>query len=137
MAAHPVTLRLPEPLYAHFQSRARQTRRTLEAELLDAVATVAADEEQLPQDVARAITDLEFLNDEELWRVARNRLSDKTRSHLEALNLKQQREALTPAEQVTLEQLVHQYDRAVLIRAEAARLLKERGQDPSELLTAR
>lgn len=137
MAAHPITLRLPEPLYAHFQSRARKTRRTLEAELLDAVATVAADEEQLPQDVARVIADLELLNTEELWLVARNRLSEETRADLEALNLKQQREALTPAEQERLEQLVHEYDRAVLLRAEAARLLKERGQDVSELLTAR
>jgi hypothetical protein len=89
------------------------------------------------QDVVRAIADLELLNDEELWRVARNRLSEETRSDLEALNLKQQREALTPAEIRTLEQRVHEYDRAVLLRAEAARLLKERGQDPARLLTAR
>jgi hypothetical protein len=136
MAAHPVTLRLPGPLYAHFQSRARQTRRTLEAELLDAVA-VAADEEQLPQDVARAVADLRLLSTEELWMVARNRLSERTRSALEALNLKQQREALTPAEQERLEQLVLEYDCAVLLRAEAARLLKERGQNVSELLAAR
>jgi len=31
---------------------------------------------------------------------------------------------------------MHQYDQAVLLRAEAARLLKERGQDVSMLLGA-
>jgi hypothetical protein len=137
MAAHAVTLRLPAPLYDHFQSRAERARRSLEAELLDAVATVAADEEELSQDMAKALEELEFLNDEELWRAAQNRLSAETRSQLEGLNLKQQRDPLTPDERETLEQLVHQYDQAVLLRAEAARLLKSRGHDVAKLLTAR
>lgn len=137
MAAHAVTLRIPAPLYNHFQSRAERAHRSLEAELLDAVATVAADEEELSGDVAKAIGDLEFLTDEELWCAARNRLSDAARSQLEALNFKQQREKLTPADKETLEQLVHQYDQAVLLRAEAVRLLKERGHDVAKLLTAR
>lgn len=72
---------------------------------------------------------LELLNDDALWRTARNHLSDEVRSQLEALNFKQQGERLTPAEKKTLTQLVHQYDRAVLLRAEAARLLMERGHD--------
>lgn len=136
MAAHPVTLRLPAPLYNHYRNRAEQAHRSLEAELLDAVAIVAADEEALSHDVTQALEDLGHLNDEELWHAARNRLSDEAGSQLEALNLKQQRATLTPAEKETLEQLVHQYDRAVLLRAEAARLLKERGHDVSGLLTA-
>lgn len=91
----------------------------------------------MEHDLAKAIADLDLLNDDELWRAARNRLSDEARAQLEALNFKQQREGLTPAEQETLEHLVHQYDQAVLLRAEAARLLKARGHDVSTLLTAR
>jgi hypothetical protein len=136
MAARPVTLRLPAPLYDHFQNRAERAHRSLEAELLDAVAMVVADEEELSHEVARSIVELELLNDEELWRAARNRLSDDVRVQLAALNSKQQREELTPAEKETLEQLVHQYDLAVLLRAEAARLLKERGHEVARLLTA-
>jgi hypothetical protein len=137
MAAHPVTLRLPETLYDLFQSRAERAHRSLEAELLDAVATVAADEEELSDAMAKAIADLELLSDQELWHAARNCLSAEAQSQLEALNFKQQREKLTVAEKETLEQLVHQYDEAVLLRAEAVRLLKEHGQDASKLLTAR
>jgi len=96
---------------------------------------IVADEEKLSQDVAKAFDDLELLNDQELWRAAQNRLPNDTRSELEALNLKQQIERLTPVEHAALEQLVHQYDQAVLLRAEAARLLKERGHDVSKLLT--
>jgi len=33
--------------------------------------------------------------------------------------------------------LVHQYDQAMLLRAEALRLLKERGHEVSKLLTVR
>jgi hypothetical protein len=137
MAAHAVTLRLPPTLFDHFQSRAERAHRSLEAELLDAVATVAADEEELSQDLTRAIRDLELLNDEELWRAARTSLSDDARSRLEALNFKQQREELAPAEQEMLEHLVHQYDQAVLLRAEAARLLKDRGHEVSKLYRGR
>jgi hypothetical protein len=138
MAAHPVTLRLPAPLFSYFQNRAERARRSLEAVLLEAVATVAAEEDQeLSQDLSQSLADLDLLTDEELWRAARNRLSEDLRLKLEALNLKQQRETLTPAEKDTLGQLVHHYDRAVLLRAQALRLLKERGQDVSKLLIPR
>jgi hypothetical protein len=56
MAAHPVTLRLPETLFDLFQSRAERAHRSLEAELLDAVATAAADEEELDHGMAKAWT---------------------------------------------------------------------------------
>jgi hypothetical protein len=130
-------LRLPAPLFQHFQTKAERAHRSLEAEILDAVATVAADEEELSPDRSNVIRDLELLNDEELWRAAQNRFSDDARLQLEALNLKQQRGRLTQAEQETQEQLVHQYDQALLLRAEAASLLKERGHDVSKLLTVR
>jgi plasmid stability protein len=136
MAARAITLQLPAPLYDHFQSRARQARRSVEAELLETVATAAAGEEELPGDVALALSDLELLSDDELRRAARNRLSSDVRSRLEGLNLKQQRERLAPAEREALEGLVRQYDQSVLLRAEAVRLLKQRGQDVSDLLAA-
>ncbi len=137
MTAHAITLQLPAPLYDHFQSRAERTHRSLEAELLDAVATVAEDEEDLSPDLSTAITDLKLLNDDELRLAARNRLSGDTKAQLDRLNFKQQNETLSPAEKETLEELVREYDRAVLLRAEALRLLKERGQAISELLIAR
>lgn len=103
---------------------------------MEAVATVAAEEEEVSLDVAEAVAALELLSDAELWRAARNSLAEADRSRLEALNLKQQKENLTPAEKETQERLLLQYDRAVLLRVEAARLVKERGHDVSGLLTA-
>ena len=130
--AHAVTLRLPSPLYEHFQSRADRDRRSLESVLLEAVAAKAGDEEELSPDLARSIAELELLTDDELWRAARNGLPGETKDRLEELNFKQQREGLTATEKELLEQLVCRYDEAVLMRAEAARILKQRGVDVSD-----
>ena len=62
MAARAITLELPAPLYDHFSSRAERAHRSLEAELLDAVATAAADEEELSDEMASALADLALLN---------------------------------------------------------------------------
>ncbi len=135
--AHAVTLQLPVSLYDHFKSRAKRTRRSLQAELLEAVATVATEEESLPRDMEQAIADLQVLDDEALWRAARAGLSEEARTRLEELNLKQQREGFTPSEREEHAHLLHQYDRAILVRAHAMQLLKERGHDVSQLLTRR
>ena len=75
-------------------------------------------------------------NDEALWLVARSRLAEEAAAHLEELHLKRQREGLTEAEALTLAGLVRQYERAMLVRAQAAALLRQRGHDVSELLAA-
>jgi len=130
-----VTLQLPAPLYRQLERRAEQTQRTVEAELLDVVATaVAADE--LPPDLAEAITPLAMLDDEVLWRAAQSRLPAEDAEQLESLHLKRQREGLTKAEADEAASLVRRYERAMLVRAEAAALLKQRGHDVSALLAA-
>ncbi len=133
--AHAVTLQLPVTLYDHFKSRAERARRSLESELLEAVATVATEEETLPEDMEQAVEDLQVLDDKALWGAARHCLPEEARARLEDLNLKQQREGLTPGEREAHTQLLHQYDRAILVRAHAMQLLKERGHDVSDLLT--
>ncbi|HEV8580086.1 MAG TPA: hypothetical protein VGX68_13520 [Thermoanaerobaculia bacterium] len=87
-------------------------------------------------EVAEAVAALELLSDAEHWRAARSSLAEADRLRLEALNHNSRKENLTLAEEKTLERLLLQYDRAILLRAEAARLLKERGHDISGLLTA-
>jgi hypothetical protein len=52
---------------------------------------------------------------------------------MENLHLKRQREGLTEVEAQSLVGLVRQYERAMLVRAQATVLLKQRGHDVSEL----
>ena len=53
---------------------------------------------------------------------------------LEALHFKQRDEGLSPSEEATRAKLMHEYERTMLIRAKAAKLLKDRGHDVSGLL---
>jgi hypothetical protein len=53
---------------------------------------------------------------------------------MEQLHLKRQRQGLTGSEAEALAGLVRHYERAMLVRAQAAALLKERSYDVAELL---
>jgi plasmid stability protein len=136
MSVQPVTVNLPTTLYSRLRRRAEQSRRTIEAELLDVVTTAVPVADDLPADLTEAISPLALLDDAELWRAARSRLADETAAQLEDLHLKRQRDGLTPAEEQTLAGLVRQYERVMLVRAQAAALLKQRGHDVTELLAA-
>jgi len=89
---------------------------------------------ELPADLAEAISPLSLLDDESLWRAARTRLPAESATQLESLHLKRQREGLTEAETQTLSGLVRQYERTMLVRAQAVALLKQRGHDVSHLI---
>jgi plasmid stability protein len=131
-----VTVRLPEPLYRQLQRRAQQTRRTVEDELVELVTSAVPLDEELPPDLAEAIASMGVLDDAELWRAARSRLAAEDAERFEELNAKRQREGLTSDEDRESAALVRRYERAMLVRAQAAALLKERGHDVSSLLTA-
>lgn len=134
MPAQSVTLHLPGTLYDHFKERAKRARRSLEAELLKAVEAARTEPEELPPQLARAVHELQELGDGALWRVARDHLPRDAARELEELNHKQQREGLSPAEEETLTRLAEAYERFLLLRAEAAGLLQERGYDISVLV---
>ena len=133
MSTHAVTLRLPLPMYELFKSRAKRADRSMEVELLEAVATVAEDQESLAADLAEAVAGLKLLDDDDLWRAARTHLPSEHHDELEALNFKLQSEGLTETEQQRQEQLLTACDRVMLVRAHGAKLLKERGYDITEL----
>ena len=135
MTVHAVTLHVPSLLYEQLKRRAEQAQRTVEAELLDIVVTSVPMSDDLPADLAEAITPLELLDDEALWRAARCSLPAEAATQMEDLHLKRQREGLTDSEVKTLDGLVRQYERTMLVRAQATALLKERGHDVSRLLT--
>ena len=134
MSAHAVTLHLEAPLYDYFRQRADHKRRSLEAELLETVEAAGPQAQELPPALARAVAELPGLDDEALWRVARDHLPQPAAAELEALNLKQQREGLNRTEEDALDRLTEAYERFLLLRAEAASLLRRRGHDVSELI---
>jgi hypothetical protein len=136
MAVQTVTVNVPGALYTRLQRRAEQANRTVEAELLDVLATAVPVADELPADLAEAVSPLALLDDEALGRAARSPLAAEAAARLEELHLKRQREGLTAAEAEALSGLVRQYERAMLVRSQAVALLHQRGRDVSHLLGA-
>ena len=135
MAAESLTVQLPSTLYTRLEERARQTRRSIEEELVDALVEVISVDDALPAGMADELMHLSTMSDAALWQVARtSHLSPAAAAHLEELNHKRQREGLDADEQQMAQALLHQYERAMLVRAEATVRLKERGHDVSSLL---
>lgn len=129
-----VTLTLPISVYERLKARAVQTHRSVEAEALDLLVMAVPIADELPADLEAAISPLTLLDDVALWQAARIHFGSADALQLEQLHHKQQREGLTEAEQQTVDQLVRHYERTMLVRAQAAALLKQRGHNVSSLL---
>jgi hypothetical protein len=104
----------------------------VEAELVDLLATAMPGENELPDEIGEELAGLEQCDDEALWQAARSRLAPETARRMEKLHRKRGRNGLSEAETQALSDLVRQYERAMLIRAHAAALLKQRGYDVSK-----
>src|SRR5713226_6873891 len=117
MSVQSLTLNIPEELYHRIKERADQTQRSVEDETLDLLATVVPVVDELPADLAEAISPLALLDDEALVRAVQSRLPADTSGQLEELHLKRQRAGLTADEEQTLALLTRQYERAMLVRA--------------------
>jgi plasmid stability protein len=129
MPVQTMTLEVPEEIYHRLEQRAQKTKRTVEAEVLDVLAAAVPASDQLSADLTEAISSLVLLDDEALWRAARSRLSVEVSEQLEELRLRQNIDGLTEAERQCLSNLTGQYERNMLIRAQAAALLHQRGRD--------
>jgi hypothetical protein len=136
MTIQTVTLNLPGALYDRIKRRAEQAHRSVEMELLEAVAMAMPAVDELPSDLSETISSLAHLDDETLQRAARRHFPTEEAAELEALHFKRQDEGLTKDETQRAAELTRQYERAMLIRAQAAGLLMQRGYDISALIAA-
>jgi hypothetical protein len=124
-----VTLKLPDALYEQVKRAADKAHRSLDDVLLDAVAAVAV---MASRDVQSALAQMAYLNEAALLQAARATVPAEQRERLAELHDKQQREGLLPEEEAEEQALLALYDETLLVRAQAAVLLKRRGYDVSD-----
>jgi len=129
-----LTLNVPGPLYDRLKHRAQRSNRTVEDETIDLLVAMMPTTDELSVDLAEAISHLSVLEDGSLWHAARAHLTPEDASRLEELHQKRQREGLDDTESRELPHLVRQFERFMLVRAQAAALLQQRGHDVSGLL---
>lgn len=127
---------LTNELYQQVKQRAGQANRTVEAEVVAVVEALLAGEDgqiSLPLPLAEELAQLAFLDDTHLWQAARQVAAMEKNERMQQLVLKQQAEGLTAAEAAEAQQLQHYAHRLMMIRAEAAVLLQQRGFDITAL----
>jgi plasmid stability protein len=129
-----LTLDVPDAVYSRLLDRAQRLNRSVELELLDVISTAVGNGEQLASELEEALDALAMMTDDELWNAARNRLARETSDEIRKLHDARQKSGLTSSETDALAQLMRQYDKALLVRARAAALLKSRGHDVQTLL---
>jgi DNA primase len=135
MTVHTVTFDLPQQVYEQIQKAAEKTQRPLKELLIEAVTAVAPVIGTASTDLRAALAQMAYWNDAALWRAARSTLSAEQKARLESLHDHQQRQGLTKEEEAEERALLQLYRETLLVRAQAAVLLKQRNYnvaDPSQ-----
>jgi hypothetical protein len=136
MREQTLTLTIPDVLYQRLKRQAEGNQRTVAEEALAALLAVVPVGGELPADLEQAVSPLSLLDDEALWRAARSQLAAEDVAQMEELHARRDRQGLAGSEAEELAALVRRYERAMLVRAQAAALLRQRGHDISALLKA-
>ncbi|MCL4207448.1 MAG: hypothetical protein KJ000_33615 [Pirellulaceae bacterium] len=134
MSTNTLILHVPSPLYDQLKQLAVQTQRSVEEETLAALAMAVPEGPSLSGELQEAMSSLAVQDTQALIEAARRPLGSDVVSELQHLHDKRQREGLSAAETTRLTGLVRQYERHMLVRAQAAALLKKRGCQLTELL---
>jgi len=139
MALQTITLQFPSLLYKQVNQRAAKKRRTACDEVIAVVENAFASEERadddllgVPLQIAEQVRQLTFLDDHHLLQAAQRIVPREKSERMQELIFKQQAEGLIELEQQEAKQLVMYANLVMLIRAEAAVLLQERGLDISQ-----
>lgn len=128
MGNHTVLITLPEVLYERVRISAEASARPVEDVLSQFIATsYPILDDDLPPEMRSEFAGWLLLSDANLWEIAKSRLEEAKQNALEALIERQKQRQLIDAEQRQLEQLLRESQELLLRKAEAQRLLAQRG----------
>lgn len=133
MSSHTLTLAVPDNIFARIRARAREARRSVEAEVIDLLADATADE-ALPADLEAAIAAVGMLDEAGLRLAAESRLTKKESDRLASLHYGRQKNGLTRAEDKERRELMLRYEKAMVVRATALAELRKRGVEVAEFI---
>lgn len=127
-----LTVELPDDIFEQIRQAAEQSDRSIDELLVEALTASVPSGSVPVQQLRSDLAQMAFMNDAALWQAARAAMTADQRERMEALNLKQQREGLTESEMKEAEALHRLYEDTLLVRAQAAVLLKRRRYDVSD-----
>jgi len=132
MGVQAITLNLPRTVYERIRQAAEKVQRPVDEVLVEAVTAVAPVMDTTSERLRTTLAQMAYLNDAALWQVARATMPAEQRERLEVLHHQQQCQELMAEERAEEQALLALYRETLLIRAQAAVLLKQRGYDVSD-----
>jgi post-segregation antitoxin (ccd killing protein) len=136
MTLQTIKVTLSDQIYRKVRQLALNKNRSVEDEIAAVVENALATDDDwqgVSDDIVNEVNQLRFLNTEQLWSAAKLTVPEEKSDRMQQLSLKLKSEGLVDAEQQELRQLQLLAQRIMLVRAEAASLLQDRGQDISTL----
>ncbi len=123
-----VTLQIPDRIYQRLLNTAHATKRPLEEVILHALRVGSPPEwDDVPEEFQADLADLDRLDDDTLWRIARShKTAEEMLRHDELLD-QNQNGTLTEKEKLELTALRKESERFMLCKAQAVVLLHWRG----------
>jgi hypothetical protein len=129
-----LTIDLPETVIALLKQCADHTQRTVQEVAREVISANVPLEPGISPMLAEELARMPQMSDAELWQAARMRVSSDDSDRLEELHYEKMNGGLSEEERDEQRRLLAVCDRVMLIRAQAAVLLKQRGHDISVLL---
>ncbi len=127
MTISTVAVPVPAPLYQRIERLARATRRSVPETLASALTAALPPAPDLPQPLADELAGLRWLSDAGLRDVLRPTFGKTQQARMSELSSLEDSRPLTEAEEKERQQLLVEYQRSLLRRAEAFAILSQRG----------
>lgn len=128
MIGRTVSVTLPEPLYERVRETAKASARSLQETLSRSIALLFPPlEDELPAELRPELAALSVASDAELRGLAERAMPAEQQARLEMLAQRGKSQDLSESEEGTLADLMAEAQRLMLRKAEAYRLLAQRG----------
>jgi hypothetical protein len=119
---------IPEELYQEAERIAQETARSVDEVIVSRLKrSLRPSCLDLPDDEQEELKALAYLSDDALWTIARAQMPQKSQSIMQDLMRKNSLGTISNSEKIELTQLVEDGQRLTLRKAEAMRLLIQRG----------
>jgi hypothetical protein len=132
MPGRSISLDLPTSVYEQIERAAERANRPVDQVLVEALTAVAPVIDSASDELKSALAHLAYLNDAALWQAALSTMSPAQRERLQSLHTLKGQRPLRDNERAEEDALLRLYRETLLVRAQAAVLLKQRGYDVSD-----
>jgi hypothetical protein len=129
MGVSTITVQVPEKLYRRLERAAAMTHRSVTDVLATTIEVVLPPAADLPDVLADELAGMTWLSDDALQTATQPTFSSEQQKRMAELNFLEEERPLTGEEEGERQQLLAEYERSLLRRAQAFAILAQRGHN--------